>query len=117
MSAGVAIQLDDFVSNSPSFCSAKYSSSVKSSMPRSQIHDAVFGFMFLPRIQRLAVVAKTDATLGTLRGTIKENEFAGFYAHHIRFAAGAFHFRKRLQFFRIGFQPGLHLGPHQTWVT
>jgi len=84
---------------------------------RRHIHDAVFRLKFFPRIQRRAVIAKTDAALGTLRGTIHEDELARLYADHIRFAAGAFHFRERPQLVRLGLQPRLHLGPHQTWVT
>ena len=74
--------------------------------------------MFLARIQRRTVVAKTDAALGTLRGTIHEDELARLFilTHHIRLAAGAFHFCERPQLFRPDLQPRLHLGPHQTWV-
>ena len=52
----------------------------------------------------------------TFRRAIHENELTRLLVltDHIRFAAGAFHFRERPQFFRIGLQPGLHLGPHQT---
>ena len=46
---------------------------------RRRIQDAVFGFVFLARIQRRAVVAKTDAALGTLRGTIHEDDIARFF--------------------------------------
>lgn len=86
---------------------------------RRRIQDAVFGFVFLARIQRRAVVAKTDTALGTLRGTIHEDELARLFilTDHIRFAAGAFHFRERPQLFRPDLQPRLHLGPQQTMVA
>jgi hypothetical protein len=52
-----------------------------------------------------------------LRGTIHEDELARLYADHIRFAAGAFHFRERPQLFRPDLQPRLHLGPIQTFMA
>jgi hypothetical protein len=37
--------------------------------------------------------------------------------HYVRFTAGSFHFMERPQFSGMGFQPGLHLGPIQTFMA
>jgi len=53
---------------------------------------------------RLNKMVNTHAALGTLRGINHEDELARFFilTHHIRFAAGAFHFRERRQLVRSG---------------
>ena len=95
MSAGVFIQLDLFVSNSPSFCSSKYCflSQEFNTHGRGHADSATFGLVFFPRLQRLIVVAKAYAVTGRLRRTIEKNVFARLLilTHHIRFTAGSFH--------------------------
>jgi hypothetical protein len=69
--------------------------------------------------QKCAVVAKTDAALGLgEEQSMKTNSpDLCILTHHIRFAAGAFHFRERPQLFRPDLQPRLHFGPHQALVA
>lgn len=84
-----------------------------------QIHDAAFRFVFLPAIERFAVVAEAGAALGALRGTVDKKAFAGLLvmAHDVRLAAGAFHFMKGPELARIAFQPDAHGSPIQARVA
>src|SRR5258708_16140806 len=72
------------------------------------VDSAVFRLSFFPGLQRFPVIAKTPAAFRAFRGTIVKDVFAGLSvkANNIWFAAGAFHFIARPQFFRSGFQLG-----------
>ena len=77
------------------------------------VHGAGLRLEFFPGLQRLPVIADVPAVFWRFRRTIIENDFARLWVvpNHIRLAAAVFHLVERPHFFRLRFQPGLHLGP------
>src|SRR5690606_22136937 len=83
------------------------------------IDGAILGPVFLPRLERLSVVADASATFRTFRRAIAKEVLAGFLvaADHVRLAARSLHLAERSQLLWVGFEPGLHFRPFDALVA
>src|SRR5437868_11339616 len=86
---------------------------------RRHAKRAILRLMFLPRLQRLIVVAKTYATVRSLRRTIEKDVLAGLLilTYHIRLAAGCLHHVERPELGGVSLQFCFYISPIKALVA